>query len=82
MENVQIVKILQTQRRSRYDKVFSTEPDCILDNGKAVYNWPYNDNLDENYKAQEKDMILQEYMIDKSFKLIIQELERIAKEKL
>lgn len=82
MENVQIVKILQTQRRSRYDKVFSAEPDCILDNGKAVYNWPYNDNLDENYKAKEKDMILQEYMIDKSFKHIIQELERIAKEKL
>lgn len=82
MEEVQIVEILQNQRRLRRDEIFSAEPDCILDDGKAVYNWPYNDDLDKNYQAKERDMILQEYMIDKSFKRIIQELERIAKGKL
>ncbi len=66
MEEVQIVEILQNQRRSRRDEIFSAEPDCVLDDGRAVYNWPYNDDLDKNYKAKEKDMILQEYMIDKS----------------
>lgn len=82
MEEVQVVEVLQDQRRSRRDEVFSAEPDCVLDDGQTVYNWPYNDNLDKNYKAKEKDMILQEYMIDKSFKHIIQELERIAKENI
>lgn len=82
MEEVQIVEILQNQRRERRNEVFSAEPDCILDDGQPVYNWPYNDNLDKNYKAKEKDMILQEYMIDKAFKYIIREMERLAKEKV
>ncbi len=82
MEEVQVVEILQEKRHKRRNEVFTAEPDDILDDGQPVYNWPYNDNLDKNYKAKEKDMILQEYMIDKAFKHIIQELKRIAKEKL
>lgn len=80
IQAVKIFNLLQNQRRERYENVLSSEPDGMID-GKAIYNWPYNDDLDKNYKECEKEMILQEYSIDKAFKYIIQELERIAKEK-
>ena len=79
IEAVKIVEILQKKRQEIRQAVFSGEPDSIV-NGKPVYNWPHNDNLDKNYKEKEKDMLLEEYSIDKAFKYIIQEVERIAKE--
>lgn len=69
METVKIVDILQRQRRERYE----TAP--------SDGNWPYSDNLDKNYKENEKEMYVQEYLIDKSFKYLVQEIEGIAKEK-
>lgn len=69
METVKIVDILQQQRQERQE----TAP--------SDGNWPYSDNLDKNYKENEKEMYVQEYLIDKSFKYLVQEIERIAKEK-
>lgn len=80
MDTVKSVLILQQKREERLRNVFSGEPDSIV-NGKPVYNWPYTDNLDKNYKEKETEMLLEEYTIDKSFKYIIQEIERIAKGK-
>lgn len=67
METVKIVDILQQQRRERWE--------TLGEDG----NWPYSDNLDQNYKDNEKEMYVQEYLIDKSLKYLIQEIERIAK---
>lgn len=75
MEDVKIVDLLRKQRIRRYEEMENSEPDC-----GTAHNWPYSDDLDKNYKENEKEMILQEYSIDKAFKYIIQELERIAKE--
>lgn len=79
METVKIVDILQKKRIKRYEKVESEAP-CNTVDGEPVYNWPYSDNLDKNYKTKENEMIIQEYQIDRAFKYIIQELERLAKE--
>lgn len=68
MEIVKIVDILQQKRRERWE--------MLGEDG----NWPYSDNLDQNYKDNEKEMYVQEYLIDKSLKYLIQEIERIAKE--
>lgn len=68
MELVKIVDILQKQRRNRWE--------TLVEDG----NCPYSDNLDRNYKDNEKEMYVQEYLIDKSLKYLIQEIERIAKE--
>lgn len=78
IQTVKIVDLLRKQRRGRYEEVLNSEPDGMV-NGKPVYNWPYCDDLEKNYEENEKEMILQEYSIDKAFKYIIQELERIAK---
>lgn len=79
MEDVKIVDTLQQERRKRREEVLSEEPDYYVD-GRPVHNWLYIDNLDANYKSKENEMILHEYQIDKAFKYIIQELERLAKE--
>lgn len=78
IDNVKIVEILRKKRQEMLQAVFSEGPDNIV-NGEPVYNWPHNDNLDKNYKEKEKDMLLEEYSIDRAFKYIIQEVERIAK---
>lgn len=76
MEAVKTTKLLQEQMRERVREVMASEPE----NTNDAYNWPYNEDLDINYKSNKQKMILQEYTIDKNFKYVIQELERIAKE--
>lgn len=68
MNEVKNLNILQQQRRERLKS--------LGDDG----NWPYSDDLDRNYKDSEKEMYVQEYLIDKAFKALIQEIEQIAKE--
>lgn len=68
MESVKIVNILQKKRMERMES--------ITEDG----NYPYSDSLDKNYVENEKEMYVQEYLIDKSFKYLIQEIEKIAKE--
>ena len=78
IEAVKDVEALRIKRREMLQEVFSEEPDNIIDD-KPIYNWPYNDNFDKNYKESEQKMILEEYSIDKAFKYIIQEIEQNAK---
>lgn len=78
IEVVKDVEALRIKRREMLQEVFSGEPDNIIDD-KPIYNWPYNDNFDKNYKESEQKMILEEYSIDKAFKYIIQEIEQNAK---
>ncbi len=78
IETVKDVEALRIKRREMLREVFSGEPEDIIDD-KPIYNWPYNDNFDKNYKECEQKMILEEYSIDKAFKYIIQEIEQNAK---
>ena len=78
IEAVKDVEALRIKRREMLQEVFSEEPDNNIDD-KPIYNWPYNDNFDKNYKESEQKMILEEYSIDKAFKYIIQEIEQNAK---
>lgn len=77
IQDVKILNILDKKRNEQRVEAFS-EPDGFV-NGKPVYNWPFTDELDEHYKKKENEKNLNEYFIDKAFKHIIQELERVSK---
>lgn len=77
MEKVKIDEILRKQRKERQIEVANLYAD--QDPHKA-YNWPYADNLEKNFHENETSMYLQEYIVDKNFRYVIRELERISRE--
>ena len=79
MENVYLYQELTKIRRERRKKIIS---ECIQNYGDLIsYNYPYNDTLDKKIKDTEEKMNVEEFKIDQHFKFIIQQIERIAKEK-
>lgn len=75
-EKVKIDEILRRKRRERQLEVATLYAD--QDPHKA-YNWPFADDLEKNFKENEDSMYLQEYIVDKNFRYVIQELERISR---
>lgn len=79
MENVSLYQGLTKIRRERLEKIIS---ECIQKDGDLTsYNYPYNDTLDKKIHETGRDLDIEEFKIDQHFKFIIQEIERIAKEK-
>ena len=66
MPAVKVTHQLHKQIIERYENVLNTEPDC-----GTAHNWPYNE--------KEEKMFLQEYLIDKAFKNLIEDLGEKAK---
>lgn len=79
MEAVRSYKELTDMRKKRRETVLL---ECIQKDGDLTsYNYPYNDSLDKKMKDTEMEMDVEEFKIDQHFKFIIQEINRIAKEK-
>lgn len=74
MPAVKVTHQLHKQIIERYENVLNAEPDC-----GTAHNWPYNDDLEKEHKEKEEKMFLQEYLIDKAFKNLIEDLGEKAK---
>lgn len=75
MPAVKIEHQLYEQVIERYREIDNSEPDC-----GTAHNYPYCDGLEEKHAEKEKEMLLQEYLIDKAFKNLIEYLRETAKE--
>ncbi len=79
MKNVYLYQGLTKIRHERHEKIIS---DYIQkDEDLTSYNYPHNDALDKKIHETGRDLDIEEFKIDQHFKFIIQEIERIAKEK-
>lgn len=79
MKTVYLYEGLTKIRQERRKKIIS---ECIQNDGDLTnYNYPYNDALEKKINETEKDLDIEEFKIDQHFKFIIQEIQRIAKEK-
>lgn len=79
MKNVYLYQNLTKIRQKRHENIIS---ECIQEDGELTsYNYPYNDTLDKKIHEVGRDLDIEEFKIDQHFKFIIQEIERIAKEK-
>lgn len=79
MKAVQLYEGLTDIRKKRNETVLL---ECIQKDGDLTsYNYPYNDSLDKKMKDTEMKMDIEEFKIDQHFKFIIQEINRIAKQK-
>ena len=72
-----IDEILRRKRRERQLEVATLYAD---QDPHEAYNWPFADDLEKNFKENEDSMYLQEYIVNKNFRYVIQELERISRE--
>lgn len=77
IEKVKIDEILRRKRRERQLEVATLYAD---QDPHEAYNWPFADDLEKNFKENEDSMYLQEYIVNKNFRYVIQELERISRE--
>ena len=77
IEKVKIDEILRGTRRDRQHEIENLYAD---QDPHEAYNYPFTDDLDKNYTENAEAMQLQEYIVDKNFRYVIQELERISRE--
>ena len=77
IEKVKIDEILRGKRRDRQHEIENLYSE---QDPNEAYNYPFTDDLDKNYTENAEAMQLQEYIVDKNFRYIIQELERISRE--
>ena len=76
IEKVKIDEILRGKRRDRQHEIENLYSE---QDPNEAYNYPFADDLDKNYTENAEAMQLQEYIVDKNFRYIIQELERISR---